>query len=131
MKKLLIIPMLFVCFMSYGQTLDSASIIGLPMRIGDLLVAQNDFPKMMKWDDATAACAALGDGWRLPSKDELNILYQNKNEISGFADANYWSSTELDNNGAWSGAWRQSIENGFQGASPKDFPEYVRAVRAF
>ena len=40
------------------------------------------------------ACAALGGGWRLPTKDELNILYENKDKIGGFASNNYWSSTE-------------------------------------
>lgn len=32
--------------------------------------------------------ADLGDGWRLPTKDELNVLYENKDKIGGFA-SNY------------------------------------------
>ena len=32
----------------------------------------------MNWHDANKACNALGKGWRLPTKDELNTLYQNK-----------------------------------------------------
>ena len=77
MKKLLIIPMLIFCFVSYGQTkelnkkltpVNSASIIGKSIKIGSLEVAQNDFPDSMTWDDAKKACAALGSGWRLPTK---------------------------------------------------------------
>jgi len=86
MKKLLIIPMLFMCSMVIGQTYNSDSIIGKPIRIRNLEVAQNDFPKEMTWYDAKKACTDLGNGWRLPTKDELNLLYINKDKIGGFAD---------------------------------------------
>ena len=62
MKKFLIIPMLFAFYMSMGQSVDSASIIGKSIIIGNLVVAQNDFPKVMNWNDAKLACAALGKG---------------------------------------------------------------------
>ena len=39
MKKLSIIPMLFACYMGMGQAIDSASIIGKSIRIGNLEVA--------------------------------------------------------------------------------------------
>jgi hypothetical protein len=35
--------------------------------------------------------------WYLPSRDELNLLYQNKDAVGGFATtghATYWSSTQ-------------------------------------
>ena len=44
MKKLLIFPMLFACYMGMSQAIHSASIIGKPIKIGNLLFAQNDFP---------------------------------------------------------------------------------------
>ena len=127
MKKLLIIPLLFACYMSIGQTESSAFIIGKPIKIGNLVVAQNDFPKLMNWVDAKRACAALGKGWRLPTKEELNILYQNKDKIGGFAYDYYWSSTE-DGSGS---AWVQNFGNGNLGYGYKFYPYYVRAVRAF
>ena len=43
MKKLLFIPMLFACYLCIGQT-DSASIIGKSIRVGNLVVAEYDFP---------------------------------------------------------------------------------------
>ena len=55
----------------------------------------------MEWDDAMKACADLGDGWRLPTKDELNTLYQNKDKIGGFANSGYWSCTEYYTTGAY------------------------------
>jgi subtilisin-like proprotein convertase family protein len=74
--------------------------------------------------------------WYLPSKEELNIMYQNKATIdatatanggSSFASAYYWSSSESANFGAWG----QSFGNGGQGFNGKDGADRVRAVRAF
>jgi len=78
---------------STEETVDSASIIGDPIKVGNLLVAQNDFPNKINRKDAKKACASLGPGWRLPTKDELNMLDQNKHKISGFASDGYWSSS--------------------------------------
>ena len=103
-------------------------IVGTPIKIGNLEVAQHDFNRDWKYDDAKVACAKLGEGWRLPTKDELNLLYQNKDKIGGFSAAvSYWSSTEYDNSSAW---W-QNFNNGEQSASYKYYKYFVRAVRAF
>jgi len=127
MKKLLIIPMLFMCSMVIGQTYNSDSIIGKPIRIGNLEVAQNDFPKEMTWYDAKKACTDLGNGWRLPTKDELNLLYINKDKIGGFASDYCWSSTEFNS----STAWKQYFDNGRQDYNDETSKSNVRAVRAF
>lgn len=116
-----------------GMKLESLSpnvildIIGKSIKIGNLEVAQNDFPKEMNWDDAKKACKVLGDGWRLPTIDELNIIYQNRDKFGGFANSYYWSSSESDNNVAY-------LQGSFSGG--KDYASkygafYVRAVRAF
>jgi len=65
--------------------------------------------------------------WYLPSKDELNMLYLNKVAIGGFENSYYWSSSEIDSYGAW----RQLFTNGGQANFLKNYPYYVRAVRAF
>ena len=65
--------------------------------------------------------------WYLPSKDELNKLYENKNVVGGFASTYYWSSSESNFNNAWS----QYFLNGFQYYYDKSFKLCVRAVRAF
>ena len=126
MKKLSIIPMLFACYMGMGQAIDSASIIGKSMRIGNLEIAQNDFPKMMNWHDAKAACDSLGNGWRLPSKDELVFLFQNKYRIGVFKFDIYWSSSEYGTGYAWF----QNLGYGGQYPSYKFDAAYVRAIRA-
>jgi hypothetical protein len=86
----------------------------------------SDILGLMNWYDAIIACKKLGPGWRLPTKDELNILYKNKEEIGGFASNYYWSFTEVDINDAW----RQRFHNGIQLSSSKSNTGYVMAVRA-
>ena len=104
----------------------SNPIIGKTIKIGNLEVAEKDFPKKMIWEDAKKACENLGSGWRLPTKEELKTLYLNKDKIGGFADDVYWSST-LDGNYAW----YQDFSSGYQYSSIKDYAIYVRAIRAF
>ena len=92
--------------------------------IGGLEVSDN--LEIMSWHEAKIACKKLGTGWRLSTKDELNMLYENREEIGDFAGTLYWSSTELDN----PSAWVQNFFNGYQYFSNKFNLYYVRAVRA-
>jgi len=66
-------------------------------------------------------------GWYLPSKDELEKLFQNKDVIGGFAPTPYWSSTESLNNYAW----HECFSNGYQSNTNMGNIYRVRAVRAF
>lgn len=61
-----------------------------------------------------AADYSLGgfDDWHLPSRDELNLLYQQKAVVGGFADEFYWSSSEFSS-GTFS-AWTQWFFDGQQ-----------------
>lgn len=74
--------------------------------------------------------------WYLPSKEELNLMYQNKATINTTATANggsafatnyYWSSTESSNGTAW----RKNFSSGLQNTYLKISTYYVRAIRAF
>lgn len=60
-----------------------------------LEVYHSDLGKM-SWDEAKMACNDLGEGWRLPSKEELeqmHIQLHAKNK-GNFQNDYYWSSTE-------------------------------------
>jgi hypothetical protein len=124
----LIIFILF-SFISTAQNskINPILIIGESIKIGNLEVAQNVFPKQMNWGDAKRACKRLGSGWRLPTKDELTIMYQNKDKIGGFATSVYWSSTESGINFAW----LQDFGLGGQLSFYKGNTLYVRAIRTF
>jgi len=106
----------------------SKKIIGTPIKIGKLEIAQNDFPNQMNWNDAKDACTKLGDGWRLPDKDELDFLYKKKDEIGCFENFSYWSSTEHETDNGYPGAWHQNFI-GKQSYSNISYTTYVRAVR--
>ena len=135
MKKLLylgIVLMLATCGSSTinvdGREVSTIKIDNVStIKIDNLEVMTEDLEGRHTWDDAMKACADLGDGWRLPTKDELNLLYENKEKIGGFADDYYWSSTEGGDNGEWI----QDFVSGTQGNGSKDDYNYVRAVRAF
>ncbi len=65
--------------------------------------------------------------WYLPSKNELNILYQNRVAIGGFGVTQYWSSTELSDGIASMFYFGYTTA----GSSAKDNSFHVRAIRAF
>jgi hypothetical protein len=67
------------------------------------------------------------DVWFLPSKDELNLLYQQRTLVGGFGVDGYWSSSEDQS----STAWRQYFYDGDQNDYSKKGGKQVRAVRAF
>ena len=79
------------------------------------------------WDDARLYCFALNiegkTGWRLPTKEELNKIYESDNDFVGNY---YWSSTEADGGNAWF----QDFSFGYQYYYGKDNgSNYVKAIR--
>jgi hypothetical protein len=69
------------------------------------------------------------DDWFLPSKDELDTLYKQRNMVGGFAHSYYWSSSES----SASSAWTQDFMSGIQDSGPTKLSNdlNVRAIRAF
>lgn len=66
------------------------SIIGITAQVGNIEVAHNDFPGTWSLSVATKACAKLGDGWRLPTKEEMDQIFASRREIGGFTTEFYW-----------------------------------------
>lgn len=91
--------------------------------------------------DIMAGCATAGiaaricgdlvlngySDWYLPSIDELNKLYINREALGGFSINYYWSSSEAGGNSAWN----MSLLSGAQQVSNKNLGSLVCAVRAF
>jgi hypothetical protein len=84
------------------------------------------------WEHAITGAGSFGAGWHLPTKEELNLLYQQKS-VAGFSTnlpyiPFYWSSTE---SGSSSTAWDQNFNDGSQQSTAKNAMDRVLAVRAF
>ena len=108
-----------------SESVKSESVISQTKEIGSLEIAQSDFPNEMDWQSAKNACSNLGKGWRLPNNDELNLLFQNKDNIGGFISSSYWSSVQNDDEYAW--GWY--FGDGKMEEYKKDVKLYVRAVK--
>jgi hypothetical protein len=103
MKKILIIIGLFtstfLSAQSSNKTLSNADkIIGTTTLLNNLEVAEFDFPTKLNWNDSKIACSKLGKGWRLPTVQELELIYNANKKMKmnfkpsdGFDDQ-YWSS---------------------------------------
>lgn len=89
------------------------------------------------WGNAKKWCSQYGNGWRLPTKDELRIMYRNKRTINsaledgGYTElrANYhWSSESKDNYSAWTVGLHDGIA---RNSSKVGINHCVRAVAVF
>jgi len=88
-------------------------------------------------DYCTNSVAQGYSDWFLPSKDELNQMYLQKNTIeltngvTAFSTTYYWSSSESNSKHDYDPSWGQYFSNGFQYGYDKSSTYSVRAIRAF
>ena len=88
------------------------------------------------WHEGSAAqiCLDYNDGtysdWYLPSIVELDLMYSHlKSQGSGgFANATYWSSSEVTSSGAWLYDFYIYVGEGY---TEKSVNLYVRSIRTF
>jgi len=75
-----------------------------------LQVAFSDLEEELNWNYAKAACSAQGEGWRLPTNNELKIIYDElfKLKLGNFEACRYWG--EYDN---WKSAYQAFFGNEF------------------
>jgi len=93
---------------------------------------QADATEPITWQEAMAYASGLGDGWRLPSVEELTTLigYNRSNPATGFPDhpsAWFWSSSILANYPR--SAWLVSFSYGYVYYNAKYYSYHVRCVR--
>lgn len=98
MKKVLLLSLILAITLVSCSKSESDSIV-----INGLTIKKVDLPNKLNWADAKAAATAAGNGWRLPTKAELVMMYDNRAAIGGFNTytGEYWSSEEFDANYAW------------------------------
>lgn len=85
------------------------------------------------WNHAVELCDNFTnenyDDWRLPTLEELRIVYANKNVVSNFQENWYWSSTEDPENNEQ--AYHLGFISGDEMSVPKEHGKFVRAIRSF
>jgi len=87
-------------------------------------VKMADEDQRMNWFESVSK---LGNNWRLPNKNELELLYKQKDTIGSFSMYAYWSSTEYNDQEAWV----QFFNAGAKYPQRKNLQSNVRAVRSF
>ena len=117
------------CFGTDVASVDNIAIAGTP----DSNSGAVNSPLIAVACGGAAAVAAVyiwpngqTDGF-LPNKEELNLLYAQRNVVGSFASFVYWSSSEYNSNNVW----YQVFANGVQFDVSKGSTLGVRAVRAF
>lgn len=60
--------------------------------VGEIEVAPFDLPFGGTYAHAKQAIDTIGEGWRLPSVEEMKLLFENKDKIGGFTAHYYWTS---------------------------------------
>jgi hypothetical protein len=100
-----------------------------------MYAAPEDAPLTMKWKQAMEYAGKLDvlghHDWRVPTKSELNVLFQNRAAIGGFDRSGsypsgwYWSSSQATDYDAWD----QRFSDGDQYCDDKDSVSPLRCVR--
>lgn len=78
----------------------------------------------MSWDEAIQKVKELGDGWRLPTITELQLIWESEHKDL-FQKESYWSPSEY---GSY-GAWKFYFYYGYACNDNTDDYFYVKAVR--
>lgn len=94
-----------------------------------LEVANKDLPGLLNFEETQSACDSMGEGWRLPEREELQAMRMqlHRKKQGDFQNKWYWSATP---NTAES-CWGLHFGNGLEYYNFKMDQGCVRPVRAF
>ena len=95
-----------------------------------LNIYETDLMQELNYNDAQKACINLGENWRLPTLDELDIIFKVSKEGNNFVNTYYWTATEYNKFNAWALLLKNygNFHKEFYGKSNK---LNVRAVKTF
>lgn len=127
---------LFIIIIVFAATISKAQnsgVIGNSIKIGRLEISQFSFSFPLTWEKATISCTNLGKGWRLPTIDELQIFYQNKDKLRSLGvkfSGTFWSSSENNYGEVF---WLSFSNYGTKGRMPFDGEDklWAHPVRDF
>jgi hypothetical protein len=118
------------------RMLDGTVYAGISPDTGvSMYATPKDAPLTLKWEQAMRYAGALDahghHDWRVPTKGELNLLFQNRAAIGGFDLSGsypagwYWSSSQANDYDAWD----QRFSDGDQYYDDKVIHAPLRCVR--
>ena len=81
----------------------------------------------MRWEDAISNCLQIGEGWHLPSKNELRKACVSRKYLPFEMNGAYWSGNDYEQTFAWS----INFDNCQEIGHPKSYSNKVIAVRSF
>ena len=104
----------------------TATEVGAGLANTNSLIAMNPLPNTsgwnVLWDKVQDFRSSYGHNWFVPSKDELNLIYQQKSNLTNITDSDsnsnsnyYWSSSENSS----LNAWLQNFNSGAQAHNRK------------
>jgi hypothetical protein len=100
-----------------------------------LVIAPADENGIFTWEEAKKKCESKGAGWALPTKEELTVMYENKEVITNITSSWYWSLSQdeschyndfLPNSGY---AWNMMFDNGILVSNLKTYKIKARCVK--
>ena len=93
----------------------ASDIIGTSQKIGNIEVAERDLNDIngenLTLPKANAMVKKLGKGWRIPTKEELDTIYANVNDLSNIKTNTFYMSSETFGSKF---VWVQSLGTGKQ-----------------
>ena len=122
---------------SLGQRMPEGTVYaGVSPEAGTpMSTTQADAPGLYTYKNGADYCSALEAGghqdWRVPTKGEIDVLFENRDAIGGFNISGsypavwYWSSSPFD----YDSAWDQRFSDGDQGIDLKRDGSSLRCVR--
>lgn len=81
----------------------------------------------LNWFDAIQQCKTIGDGWIMPDRNQLQIIYKEfyKNGLGDLVNGFYWTGEQYTTQYAWS----QNFDTGVQHSYTKFHKNNVRPIR--
>ena len=121
----------------YGNAVKLYEKNWVELRCDDIAIAvQKEDIGRGDWDSVNSMCknsAVEGKSdWRLPTLDELYLLYTNRVDIGGFTSSDYWSSLtfrSFENNSWYYYSYTVNFYNGGKDKSQQKYYQYGRCVR--
>lgn len=110
---------------------DYKRIVGRTVKIHNLEIAQFDFPYKLDWISAKNACQNMGNGWRLPTVDEFDLLIRYNNKLENYVTGYYWTSQDDESCCSMVREISGKNEPPRRYYLSKDNKHWVRAVRNF